>query len=219
MKPILSRSNLSHPFINFNPLQLSLNSHLSTNQNLIFLSPNHISHPTIPITKPLSSKSEKSHQSNPLIRTQEDGIPTDYVKILVKFKSRYNYIRVLEVSRKDDHPLKGSRLLLLDNPAAKILLELYPKIVIHGWEIDPSVIDVGREYFELRKLEKQYPNRLFVYVGNALQSSLKDGFAGFFDDLFSEGSLIPELQDPLTWEKLKKKLRKGGRIMANVRRR
>ncbi|CAO2826417.1 unnamed protein product [Amaranthus hypochondriacus] len=122
MKPILSSSHLSHPFINLNPLQFSLNSHLSTNQNLIFLSPNHISHPIIPIKKPLSSKSDKTHQPNPSIKTQEDGIPTDYVKILVKFKSRYNYIRVLEVSRKADHPFRGSRLLLLDNPGGSYLL-------------------------------------------------------------------------------------------------
>ena len=35
-------------------------------------------------------------------------------------------------------------------------------------------------------------------------------------DLFCKGSLIPELQDPGTWKKLMKRLRKDGRIMVNV---
>lgn len=100
--------------------------------------------------------------------------------------------------------------------AAKILLELYPQVVVHGWEIDPAVIEVGREFFGLSKLEKKHPDRLFVYIGDALKCSVRDGFSGILVDLFSEGSLISELQDPLTWEKLKKKLRKGGRIMVNV---
>lgn len=176
----------------------------------------------------------------------------------MKFKSRYNYIRVLEVSRRADHPFRGSRLLLLDGPgnihsvnflfrtltetyfdvfatlppilppgpigvlgfgagsAAKLILELYPEVVIHGWELDPAVIDVGREYFGLSKLEKQYKDRIFIYIGNALNASLRDGFSGILVDLFSKGCLLPELQDPLTWKKLKKGLRKGGRIMVNV---
>lgn len=99
---------------------------------------------------------------------------------------------------------------------AKLILELYPEVVVHGWEIDPAVVDVGREYFELSKLEKQYKDRIFIYIDNALNASLRDGFSGILVDLFSKGSLIPELQDPLTWKKLKKKLRSGGRIMVNV---
>ncbi|GAB2279675.1 hypothetical protein Dimus_014319, partial [Dionaea muscipula] len=30
------------------------------------------------------------------------------------------------------------------------------------------------------------------------------------------GRLVPELQDPVTWEKLKMSLKEGGRIMVNV---
>lgn len=102
---------------------------------------------------------------------------------------------------------------------ARLILELYPEVVVHGWELDPSVIEVGREYFGLEKLEKQHPDRLFIYIGNALTmtaSTVKDGFSGILVDLFCKGSLIPELQDPNTWEKLRKCLRKGGRIMVNV---
>lgn len=96
------------------------------------------------------------------------------------------------------------------------MLELYPEVVIHGWELDPSVIEVGRKYFSLAKLEKEHPHRLFIYIGNALKASLKDGFAGILVDLFAKGSLIPELQDATTWEMLNKCLRKGGRMMVNV---
>ncbi|XP_019105277.1 uncharacterized protein LOC104894336 [Beta vulgaris subsp. vulgaris] len=220
MNSFLSTFSFPHQFptITSFPLNFSHYSLSSTTQNLNFLSPKPHSHPPIPIPKPLSSKSDQTHNSSSPTKTQDDGIPIDYVKTLVKFKSRYNYIRVLEVSRKSDHPFRGSRLLLLDGPgsAAKIILELYPQVVVHGWEIDPAVIDVGRKYFGLSKLEKQFPDRVFVYIGDALKASVRDGFSGILVDLFSEGSLIPELQDPLTWKNLKKKLRRGGRIMVNV---
>ena len=44
---------------------------------------------------------------------------------------------------------------------------------------------------------------------------MEGGFSGIMVDLFSKGSLIPELQDSQTWRKLKGRLRKGGRIMVN----
>ncbi|KAF7806045.1 S-adenosyl-L-methionine-dependent methyltransferase [Senna tora] len=214
--------------------------------------PQRISFPSI-IRRP-TSVALKCQQS----RRQDEGIPVEDVNILAKFKSRHNYIRVLEVSRKADHPFAGSRLLLLDAPgnihsisflfksltntyfdvfatlppilppgpiailgfgagsAARLILELYPEAVVHGWELDPSVIEVGRKYFTLSKLERQYPHRLFIYIGNALKATLKDGFAGILVDLFAKGSLIPELQDCATWEMLRKCLRKDGRIMVNV---
>ncbi|KAF5730879.1 hypothetical protein HS088_TW19G00481 [Tripterygium wilfordii] len=227
--------------------------------------------PNLTILHQITPKSQSSHHSTNIVKTdddrttksqqtktQDDGIPVDDVKIIAKFKSRYNYIRVLEVSRKADHPFAGSRLLLLDAPgnihsisflfksftktyfdvfatlppllppgpiailgfgagsAARLILELYPNAVVQGWELDPSVIAVGREFFGLSKLEKQYPDRLFIYIGNAMNASIKDGFSGILVDLFSEGSVITELQDSNKWEKLKRCLRKGGRIMVNV---
>ncbi|XP_021292302.1 uncharacterized protein LOC110422631 [Herrania umbratica] len=203
-------------------------------------------------------KSGQTDQPKPQTKTQDDGIPIEDVKIIAKFKTRHNYIRVLEVSRRADHPFAGSRLLLLDSPGnihsisflfqlltntyfdvfatlppvlppgpvgilgfgagstARLMLELYPELIIHGWELDPSVVAVGREYFGLGKLEKQYADRLYIYIGNALKASIKNGFSGILVDLFSKGSLIPELQDPNTWQRLRKGLRKGGRIMVNV---
>lgn len=195
---------------------------------------------------------------------EDEGIPMEYVKILAKFKSRHNYIRVLDVSRRADHPLAGSRLLLLDRPgnihsisfllrtltstyfdvfatlppllppgggpiailgfgagsAARLILSLYPDGVapapeIHGWEFDPSVIAVAREFFGLSKLERQHRGKLFVYVGDALDAEVEGGFAGILVDLFARGSVIPELQDPKTWEKLRSRLKTGGRMMVN----
>ncbi|EXB93557.1 hypothetical protein L484_014548 [Morus notabilis] len=213
----------------------------------------------------LAPKSHHNKSTNPqTTRTPQngaDGIPADDVKVLAKFKSRHNFIRVLQVSRKADHPFAGSRLLLLDNPgnihsisfflnsnltthtyfdvfatlppilppggplaifgfgagsAARLILRLYPHAVVHGWELDPSVISVGREFFGLSKLEKDHPQRLFIYIGDAFKASVRDGFSGILVDLFSKGSLVPELQDPKTWEMLARCLRKGGRVMVNV---
>ncbi|PON72262.1 S-adenosyl-L-methionine-dependent methyltransferase [Parasponia andersonii] len=208
---------------------------------------------------PLTAKSQHTHHSKPQSsRSQDDGIPIDDVKTIARFKSRHNYIRVLEVSRRANHPFAGSRLLLLDGPgnihsisflfksltntyfdvfatlppilppgpvailgfgagsAARSILELYSQVTIHGWELDPSVVSVGREYFGLSKLEKEFPDRLFIYIGDALRASSRDGFSGILVDLFSRGSLIPELQDPNTWAMLRRCLRKGGRVMVNV---
>ncbi|XP_076928154.1 uncharacterized protein LOC143592018 [Bidens hawaiensis] len=205
-------------------------------------------------------KLNQSHKQSTTLKSHksDNGIPSDQVKTLAKFKSRHNFIRVLEVSRKSDHPFAGSRLLLLDKPgnihsisfllklltgtyfdvfatfppilppgplgilgfgagsAAKLILELYPQGVIHGWELDPAVVSVAREYFGLSKLERQYRDRLIIHIGNALNANVDSGFAGLLVDVFSNGCLIPELQDPDTWNKMKRKLREGGRIMVNV---
>ncbi|KAL6997120.1 hypothetical protein U1Q18_007242 [Sarracenia purpurea var. burkii] len=211
-----------------------------------------------PSLRPKTPNSILSNKPISVKNTQDDGIPIDLVKILARFKSRHNVIRVLEVSRKADHPFAGSRLLLLDAPgnihsisfllksltstyfdvfatlppilppgplgilgfgagsAARLILELYPNGIIHGWELDPAVISVGREFFGLSGLEKRYPDRLYVYVGNALNAEIKGGFSGLLVDLFSKGCLIPELQESRTWEKMKRGMRRGGRIMVNV---
>ncbi|KAL6559374.1 hypothetical protein OROGR_004491 [Orobanche gracilis] len=250
--------NLHHPY------HFPSHSAAAADHRPLSLNPGRSNHP-IPI------KSQISHSPNSLTTLStvaaaasgteyddDNGIPIEHVKTLVKFKSRHNYIRVLQVSRAADHPLAGSRLLLLDAPgnihsisylfksltkayydvfatlpsiippgpvamlgfgagsAAKLILELYPETTIHGWELDPSVISVAREYFGLEKLEKKHADKLFIHTGNALTAAVKDGFAGIVVDLFSKGCVIPQLQDPATWERLKKSLRRGGRMMVNV---
>lgn len=236
------------------PLSLSFKTH---SKNLPPIK-SHIPNPQILTKNTAQNDSNTNASSSKHYYEDDDGIPIEFVKTLVKFKSRHNYIRVLEVSRKADHQLAGSRLLLLDGPgnihsisyrfrlltdtyfdvfatiptllppgplgilgfgagsAARLLLEMYEHVVIHGWELDPAVISVGREYFGLEKLEKEYNNRLFIYIGNALNASAGDGFGGILVDLYSKGCLIPELQAPHTWKKLKQSLKEGGRIMVNV---
>ncbi|CAN8251821.1 unnamed protein product [Cochlearia groenlandica] len=233
--------HITRHFLSHSPPPSVLNLRPKPPQNPIF-----IHRPTT-----ASRRNKTSHD--------DDGIPADEVKTMAKFKSRHNYIRVMEVSRKANHPLAGSRLLLLDNPGnihsisfllktltdsyfdvfatlppiippgpigvlgfgagstARLILELYPpEITIHGWEIDPSVIDVGREYFGLSKLEREHKDRVFINIGDALNANVRTGFSGILVDLFSEGSVIKELQDPNVWESLKCRLKKNGRIMVNV---
>ncbi|KAM2978218.1 hypothetical protein FF2_015067 [Malus domestica] len=159
--------------------------------------------------------------------------PPEDVKILAKFKSMHNYIRVLEVSKRADDPFTGSRLLLLDNPGnihsisfifksltstyfdvftfppiippgpigilgfgagsvARSILDLYPEVVVHGWELDPSVIGVGREYSGLSKLERQYTDRLIIHVGDAFKASTRGGSCVEAEDSLRHGKLDTE---------------------------
>lgn len=108
---------------------------------------------------------------------------------------RYNFVQVLEISRRADHALAGCRLLLLDRTgniqsvyhpykvitdsyydvfatlppllpdgpvgilglgagtAARIIHHFWPHVELHGWELDPSVVMVAREFFDLAELE------------------------------------------------------------------
>jgi hypothetical protein len=52
-----------------------------------------------------------------------------------------------------------------------------------------------------------------VYVGDALgcQAPTEDGFAGLIVDMFSDGAVIPALQQPETWQRLRERLKPGGK--------
>ncbi|KAJ4771892.1 S-adenosyl-L-methionine-dependent methyltransferases superfamily protein [Rhynchospora pubera] len=211
---------------------------------------------------PLNSSNHNSDSTSTSISREgaEQGIPNEDVRTLARFQSRHNNICVLQVSRRADHPLAGTRLLLLDKPgnihsishlfnpltssyldvfatlppiipsgpiailgfgagsAARLILHLYPKTIIHGYELDPSVISVAREFFSLSKLEQQYRNQLSIFISDAIQSipTLEDGFySGILVDLYLKGSVITQLQDTNTWKELKKKIHRNGRIMVN----
>ncbi|KAK9119800.1 hypothetical protein Scep_017893 [Stephania cephalantha] len=191
----------------------------------------------------------------------DDGIPSDLVKTLAKFHSEHNYIRVLQVSRRADHPFAGSRLLLLDKPgnihsisnpfrhpndlltdtyfdvfatlppllppgpiailgfgagtAARLILSLYPESEVHGWEIDPAVIAVAREYFGLAELEREHGARVRVRVGDAFGASVGGGFAGAVVDLFERGSLVKGVGEVEVGGG-EEGVEGGGRVMVNV---
>ncbi|KAL6347195.1 hypothetical protein AAG906_012776 [Vitis piasezkii] len=103
--------------------------------------------------------------------------------------------------------------------AAHLLLDLWPSLKLEGWEIDEILIHKSREYLGLSDLEKhnQAGGILHVHVGDALSPlvNVPGGFAGIIIDLFSEGKVLPQLQQYGTWLILKDKLMANGRLMVN----
>lgn len=63
----------------------------------------------------------------------ERGVPVEDVKMLLKLRSKHNFVRVLEVSRRADHPLAGARLLLLDKPGNIHSIHFKYKILTHSY--------------------------------------------------------------------------------------
>lgn len=103
--------------------------------------------------------------------------------------------------------------------AAKLMLELWPSLQLEGWEIDQILIDKAREYLGLSDLEKptQGGGVLHVHIGDAFSSSstIPGGYAGIVIDLFSDGKVLPQLQEVETWLELNGKLMPDGRLMVN----
>ncbi|CAD6248151.1 unnamed protein product [Miscanthus lutarioriparius] len=101
--------------------------------------------------------------------------------------------------------------------AARALLHFYPDLSVHGWELDPAVLAVARDFFDLAELEKDHAARLSVHVGDALAARAPPGggFGGAVVDLFAGGSVLPELQEPDTWRRLGGIVARGGRMMVN----
>ncbi|KAF8697048.1 hypothetical protein HU200_036701 [Digitaria exilis] len=99
---------------------------------------------------------------------------------------------------------------------ARALLHFYPDLAVHGWELDPAVLAVARDFFGLAELEKDHAARLFVHVGDALQAEAPHGgFGGALVDLFANGSVLPELQEADTWRRLAGMVAPEGRMMVN----
>jgi hypothetical protein len=100
--------------------------------------------------------------------------------------------------------------------AARALLHFYPDISVHGWELDPAVVAVARDFFGLADLERRHAARLSVHVGDALEARAPPGgFGGAAVDLFARGSVLPALQEPGTWRRLGAVVAPGGRVMVN----
>ncbi|KAB2636970.1 hypothetical protein D8674_027504 [Pyrus ussuriensis x Pyrus communis] len=103
--------------------------------------------------------------------------------------------------------------------AAHLMLDLWPSLQLEGWEIDQILIDKAREYLGLSDLEKhtQAGGVLNVHIGDALSPSVNipGGYAGIVIDLFSDGKVLPQLQEVTTWLELKIQLKPYGRLMVN----
>lgn len=65
--------------------------------------------------------------------------------------------------------------------AAHLMLKFYPWLQLVGWEIDPKIIELSRDYFGLSDLEKatESGGSLSVRIGDALSPSaiIEGGFA------------------------------------------
>ncbi|PSS11282.1 Polyamine aminopropyl transferase [Actinidia chinensis var. chinensis] len=102
---------------------------------------------------------------------------------------------------------------------AHLMLDIWPSLELEGWEIDKILIDMAREYFGLLDIEKHTPagGILRVCVGDALSPSVTvpGGYAGIVIDLFSDGKVLPQLEEVSTWLDMYDKLMPNGRLMVN----
>lgn len=103
--------------------------------------------------------------------------------------------------------------------SAHLMLKFWPWLQLIGWEIDPMIIELSRNYFGMYDLEKatESGGSLLVRIGDALSPSatVEGGFAGIVVDLFCDGKVIPQLQEAKTWLQIAKRLMPDGRIMVN----
>ncbi|KAH9795341.1 S-adenosyl-L-methionine-dependent methyltransferases superfamily protein [Citrus sinensis] len=103
--------------------------------------------------------------------------------------------------------------------AAHLMLDLWPSLKLEGWEIDEILIDKVRDYFGLSDLEKPTATGgvLQVHIGDVFSPSedASGRYAGIVVDLFSEGKVLPQLEEVATWLKLKDRLMPNGRFMVN----
>ncbi|KAJ4842994.1 hypothetical protein Tsubulata_037861 [Turnera subulata] len=114
--------------------------------------------------------------------------------------------------------------------AAHLMLDVWPHLQLHGWEIDQMLIDKAREYFGLSDLETRTKagGILNIHIGDALSSTddnptryavveclITNDHVGIVIDLFSEGNVLAQLQEVATWLELNKKLMPNGRLMVN----
>ncbi|CAI8589663.1 unnamed protein product [Vicia faba] len=103
--------------------------------------------------------------------------------------------------------------------AAHLMLELWPSLQLEGWEIDDILIDKARDYFGLSNLEKTTEDGgiLNVHIGDVFVPSedLHRRYAGIVVDLFSDGKVLPQLQEVSTWLELRDRLMANGRFMVN----
>ncbi|KAG5025626.1 hypothetical protein AAZX31_08G159800 [Glycine max] len=103
--------------------------------------------------------------------------------------------------------------------AAHLMLDLWPSLQLDGWEIDQILIDKARDYFGLSDLEKTTDNGgvLNVHIGDVFITSedFHQRYAGIIVDLFSDGKVLPQLQEVSTWLELHERLMANGRFMVN----
>lgn len=89
-----------------------------------------------------------------------------------------------------------------------------------GWELDPSILHLGRKWFGMDELERS--GRLTAQCGDAFEElrRVNQGggkCAGIIVDVFDEDSaVLPQLTRIETWEEIAQSLAPGGRVIANL---
>ena len=89
-----------------------------------------------------------------------------------------------------------------------------------GWELDPSILHLGRKWFGMDELERS--GRLTAQCGDAFEElrRVNQGggkCAGIIVDVFDEDSaVLPQLTRMETWEEIAQSLAPGGRVIANL---
>lgn len=103
--------------------------------------------------------------------------------------------------------------------AAHLMLDSWPSLQLEGWEIDEILIHISRDFLGLSEVEKQTINGgvLNVHIGDVFSpdAAIFGGYAGIIVDLFAEGKILPELEQPSTWLNIYNKLKPNGRFMVN----
>lgn len=99
---------------------------------------------------------------------------------------------------------------------AHLMNHFWPGVKMEGWELDPKIYPVARDHMGLQQLEDS--GALVCHVGDALaeDAAVPGGFAGIVVDLFAEGQILPALQQVEVWKQMAKKLKPGGRVLANI---
>lgn len=82
-----------------------------------------------------------------------------------------------------------------------------------------QLIEKARQYLGLSDLEKHTEGGgvLEVHIGDVFSPSvaIPGGYAGIIVDLFSDGKVLPQLQEVTTWLEMNKMLMPNGRLMVN----
>ncbi|KAL9234073.1 hypothetical protein vseg_008985 [Gypsophila vaccaria] len=207
-----------------------------------------LSHPTFPISKPLSARPHRLSATLTPDGNDEDDFRvltatrTEYNNIII-LETHNSKVLLLDDSRNVHSILyEGNQwtysywdefttlpAVLPPGPIAVFglgggtianqLLNFWPTLHLHGWELDEILVDRARQFFSLSELETENASGgvLHVHVGDALSptASVPDGYAGIVVDLFSNAKVLPELERADTWLEMKQKLRPNGRIMVN----
>ncbi|XP_012567375.1 uncharacterized protein [Cicer arietinum] len=127
--------------------------------------------------------------------------------VLTAVKSDYNDIMIVDTP--------NSRMLLLDS-SHNVHSILYKD---QKWTNSYWLIDKARDYFGLSDLEKTTEDGgiLNIRIGDVFIPSEDSHrrYAGIVVDLFSDGKVLPQLEEVSTWLELHDRLMANGRLMVN----